>query len=188
VKKCTTCEEEMEATTEFFSVHHVRGDGTKVLSGRCRACQRAYSKAWRLANPERYKAQMKKFHDLNPDYEKERAKERYKNDPRVKERINKYNRAHPEKRRLLDLRVKYNIDPSTLMDKMNNQLGCCALCEKTLVDVNSSKSYHVDHDHDTGVVRGLLCARCNSLVGTVENDPEILKRIEEYLNHYKESN
>ena len=183
MKKCTTCEEEMEATTEFFSVHHVRGDGTKALSGRCRACQRVYSKAWRHANPERYKAQMIRFRERNPNYEKDRARARYRDDPRVKERINLYNKNNPDKRRLQGLRAKYKLDPTILMNKMDSQRGCCALCGKSLVVPGSTKSYHVDHNHDTGEVRGLLCARCNNFIGVIDNNPGILFKVISYLDN-----
>jgi DNA-binding sugar fermentation-stimulating protein len=55
-------------------------------------------------------------------------------------------------------------------DRMfDEQGGCCALCERpgrhTLDDVRQGEKLFVDHCHDTGRVRGLLCAACNTGLG-----------------------
>jgi len=41
---------------------------------------------------------------------------------------------------------------------------------------------HVDHDHITGALRGLLCSACNTGLGFFRDHPELLKRAIEYLN------
>lgn len=50
---------------------------------------------------------------------------------------------------------------------LESQGGHCALCEKTSPGGRAGK-WHVDHDHDTGVVRGLLCCGCNIQLGLYE--------------------
>jgi len=45
---------------------------------------------------------------------------------------------------------------------------------------------HVDHDHDTGMVRGILCYHCNMAIGLLMDDPDIAKKATEYLTKYKE--
>lgn len=52
-------------------------------------------------------------------------------------------------------------DYENLLQKQNN---VCALCKGT----NGKNKLHIDHDHETGAVRGLLCAKCNSLLGLVD--------------------
>jgi hypothetical protein len=42
-------------------------------------------------------------------------------------------------------------------------------------------TFAVDHDHKTGVIRGLICRGCNSLLGTAGDDPALLRRAAEYL-------
>lgn len=39
----------------------------------------------------------------------------------------------------------------------------------------------IDHCHETGRVRGLLCAQCNHAIGNMRDDPDLLKRAAEYL-------
>jgi Autographiviridae endonuclease VII len=69
------------------------------------------------------------------------------------------------------------------------QGGGCAICESKTPQVGSRKykknvrlAFDVDHDHKTGKVRGLLCTRCNRLVGLANDDPTTAKRLVEYLS------
>lgn len=52
----------------------------------------------------------------------------------------------------------------------------CAICGRPFV-----KTPHVDHCHKTKIVRGLLCVRCNFLLGYAHDDPEILTKAIQYL-------
>lgn len=64
-------------------------------------------------------------------------------------------------------------------DKMlEEQHGGCAICH---VAPEPKKPLHVDHDHDTGLVRALLCMRCNVQLGTVE---KFGARAQAYLRTY----
>src|ERR1700722_11033189 len=59
------------------------------------------------------------------------------------------------------------------------QGGCCAICG--LAFERARNGLHVDHDHETGVVRGLLCQRCNNGIGCMNDDPAILRKAIAYL-------
>lgn len=62
------------------------------------------------------------------------------------------------------------------------QGGGCALCGKKPEEQKRySKFLHVDHDHDTGRVRGLLCDRHNLLIEQWGHDPALLRRAAAYL-------
>jgi hypothetical protein len=68
------------------------------------------------------------------------------------------------------------------------QGGACALCGSTTPESGSRKYkrtvrsvFDVDHNHKTGKVRGLLCTRCNRLVGLANDDLTTAKRLVEYL-------
>lgn len=57
------------------------------------------------------------------------------------------------------------------------QGGVCKTCQRP------PKVYrlHVDHDHVTGRVRGILCGRCNWVLGLIKDSPTLLKALQEYL-------
>ena len=60
------------------------------------------------------------------------------------------------------------------------QKGCCAICGRHQSE--DSITFHVDHDHDTVEVRGLLCKNCNNAIGLLRDDVSVLKAAIEYLN------
>lgn len=66
-----------------------------------------------------------------------------------------------------------------------NQCGACALCGKVPGEDpergRNQKCLHVDHDHKTGKIRGLLCSSCNRGLGYFGDDPVVLRRAAEYL-------
>lgn len=81
---------------------------------------------------------------------------------------------------------EYNLKKSTgltleqyqiLLDK---QQGKCAICNQA----SESKRFtrlHVDHNHDNGEIRGLLCSSCNTAIGLLKEDPQVLRNCIEYL-------
>jgi hypothetical protein len=60
------------------------------------------------------------------------------------------------------------------------QNGVCAACFKTC---SIKKNLAVDHDHKTGKVRGLLCQNCNVALGHARENPDVLRRLAEYLTN-----
>jgi hypothetical protein len=83
-----------------------------------------------------------------------------------------------ETRRRRDLRKKYGITPEDWDRMYDDQLGRCAICLVTLAEV---KKICVDHDHETEVVRGLLCSQCNVGIGYLRDSIENLERAIKYL-------
>ena len=66
-----------------------------------------------------------------------------------------------------------------LFEKQNNQCPGC-LCEITPY----TRKSHVDHDHETGEVRGILCMGCNSGLGYLKDDVKRLERLTQYLHSH----
>lgn len=58
------------------------------------------------------------------------------------------------------------------------QGGVCAICRK---ECKSGRELAVDHDHETGAVRSLLCMNCNRAIGWLQDDPDLLMAATEYL-------
>lgn len=59
----------------------------------------------------------------------------------------------------------------------------CAICGKT--DFSGRNDRCIDHDHATGRVRDLLCRNCNSAIGLLGDDPDLIRRAAEYLDHHR---
>jgi len=89
--------------------------------------------------------------------------------------------AHPKhkvRRRANTLLIKYGIDTKQFDAIFESQNKTCAICR----DENKTKrSFHVDHDHKTGRVRGILCYRCNLTIGFAREKISILEGTIAYL-------
>lgn len=81
-----------------------------------------------------------------------------------------YEVAKRERQRQSSLARKYGITVGELIALQESHAGACGLC-------GESGDLQVDHDHKTGRVRGLLCRRCNLLLGHYERDPETFQRL-----------
>ena len=73
---------------------------------------------------------------------------------------------------------KYGIAAAEYNDLLLKQNGRCAICKRLPY---TKKGLVVDHCHQTGVIRGILCSRCNSALGMLDDDPALLERALEYL-------
>ena len=89
----------------------------------------------------------------------------------------------PVKSREYHLRSKYNLTPSDFDEMMVEQDGKCAICRCDAVD-SKNGILHVDHDHKTGEVRGLLCNDCNITLGKFQDDVERFKSAIKYLEKF----
>lgn len=77
---------------------------------------------------------------------------------------------------------RYGITVRELDSIFNSQRGKCVICNYIFTDGD----YDIDHDHETGKVRGLLCHSCNTGIGILQESPALLIRAAEYLTHYNE--
>jgi len=82
------------------------------------------------------------------------------------------------KRRIGTLK-KYDLTPAQYAERYNAQNGNCDICGK------HRKCLAVDHCHVTGVIRALLCLKCNTAIGMLNDDPAILEKAIVYLNLYR---
>ena len=82
----------------------------------------------------------------------------------------------------------YGLSLKEYNELLESQGNCCCICQ-TKVPRGASKKgrFHVDHNHTTGEVRGLLCHDCNTGLGLFKDDPNVLSKAIEYLvtkGHY----
>ena len=83
----------------------------------------------------------------------------------------------PKSRRHYMLMGSYGITEEQYLAMLESQRHTCWICGET----NGKTNLAVDHDHLTGDVRGLLCTRCNTAIGSLRDDPELCRRAAIYL-------
>lgn len=106
-------------------------------------------------------------------------------------RVQAWRKANPEKRAKQAVRESkkeytknkflkyyYGITLEDYNHMFLTQQGCCAICG---VHQSEVSTFHVDHDHLTGEVRGLLCRKCNHLLGNAQDNIETLEAAIRYL-------
>ena len=81
-------------------------------------------------------------------------------------------------RRDYDWQYKYGLSPEQYLELHRKQEGKCAICGKMLPD---SEYLCVDHEKETGKIRGLLCKECNKGLGMFKDNPKNLQKAAEYL-------
>ena len=75
---------------------------------------------------------------------------------------------------------QYGIGFDEYNEMFKEQGGECAICKTHQNELD--KPLYIDHDHDTGDVRGLLCMKCNTALGLLQDDVISLQRAAEYLD------
>src|SRR6266542_3916535 len=160
VKRCKKCAE-VKALAEFYRSRAAR-DGRRP---ECKACTNAIRlKRYRL-NPDREIARVRAWQRANPQ--------------RVKAWAEKNRDKRLKKLREIHLRNKFKLTVEEYDAILHTQDGVCALCE---CPSTPGISLHVDHDHGTGEIRGLLCVRCNNALGLFREDPDLLRRAVRYVS------
>ena len=95
--------------------------------------------------------------------------------------VNNYNNKQidmPRIRKNQHLKRKYNITIEQYEAMLIKQENLCAICRS-----ETDKNWHLDHDHATGKVRGILCGNCNLMLGHSKDNQDILSSAINYLQH-----
>lgn len=128
----------------------------------CSPCAVERVRQWRINNPGR--------------------REKYK--PEHGQRFLRWVRRNKERAFVIQKRHKLNkrfgITIKDYEDMLIKQEGKCAICGELPV----KRRHAVDHDHNTGKVRGLLCWRCNRTIGALNDDPVLIRKAAEYLEQH----
>lgn len=121
----------------------------------------AYSRMWREKNRERNNQYSRDY------YAKRKAEAGF--------RVMKNRSASFAKRK-----AKYGVTRDQYEAMLVTQAGNCAIC-----GVNKGSDLRIDHNHQTGAVRGLLCDSCNNGLGRFKDNPFILQAAIKYLQAQK---
>jgi hypothetical protein len=118
-------------------------------------------------------------------YNKQKAEWRAKNPGKNQAAKQKYRSADPDRLRDNNLRSKYGISLADYNQMLAEQDGVCAICSlpERVKHGKSGKTapLAVDHCHDTGRVRGLLCFSCNVALGKFNDDHTLVNKALNYL-------
>jgi hypothetical protein len=85
------------------------------------------------------------------------------------------------KRQRIRLLATYGLTEEAYDELLSSQDFTCAICQTKSPSGGNKKYFHVDHDHVTGYVRGLLCHRCNCALGLLMEDVDLLVRAVDYM-------
>lgn len=106
----------------------------------------------------------------------------------VKQNKKDYYYRHPDRVRNKELKHKFGITLEEYNQMLLFQLGVCAICSNPETSSGRSgklRPLAVDHDHQTNKNRGLLCSACNSALGLLKDNVELLEKAIKYLMHHK---
>jgi hypothetical protein len=164
MKKCTKCGV-LRPLDEFY-----RASGTRDgLRGDCKTCFQARAKARNELIRKENVARAKKWRADNPERYRE-TQRRMRSTPQGKTR-----------QRAGYLKRKYGITIEQYDELLAAQGGRCAICRR---EPRPDISLHLDHDHESGQLRGVLCFRCNNALGDFDDEVSLLRAAVGYLESY----
>jgi hypothetical protein len=79
------------------------------------------------------------------------------------------------------LKHRYGITPEQYEEMLTRQDGKCAICNSKSPKDKRNRNFHVDHCHETGRIRGILCTKCNHALGRFGDDIAGVERVLKYL-------
>lgn len=120
----------------------------------CKVCAKVKDRERRAQDHEGYKQYLREWREMNREQ---------------------------QKRSMRNWRLKvYGLTPDDYIDMYEQQEGKCLLCGES-GETFGGRRLHIDHDHETGKVRGLLCGLCNAGIGMLKDSPDLLRLAASYI-------
>jgi hypothetical protein len=98
-------------------------------------------------------------------------------DKKRRKKLDRGKRAYQARR--TKIAMTYGLTEDDVRQIMDEQRGCCKICGDSLC--SGFREYSIDHCHDTGKIRGLLCSHCNSGIGYLKDNPLLCRLAANYL-------
>jgi hypothetical protein len=185
-KTCTTCGIEKEVSK--FYTHKECKFG---VNSSCKECEKQRDKTQYQNNKDKKLQSCKEYYNKNRD----KVLLRQKNNPNNRKRNakyfqdhkaelieygRKYKQEHKSEHKNSVLKSKFGITLDQYNKLLELQNSVCAICGKEERVIG--RSLAVDHNHKSGKVRGLLCSNCNTMLGKINDNKQILQSAINYLN------
>lgn len=145
---------------EFSRLNTPSGERLRTY---CKLCECERSKEFRTRYPASVRSSVYAWRTRNREHLRTYGRQYYKD--------------NPEKIRRSNLR-KYDLSLEKFNHIFRGQRSCCGICGSSH---HNGKNWHVDHDHESGVVRGILCHGCNTGLGGFRDSVGFLNSAIEYL-------
>lgn len=178
---------------------HKDPEAAKAYQAAYRAKRREIAKArsaqWREENPGRNAENARRWRSKNPEKAaaKQRAwREANREKVRQKQREWRERTGYNQKRKERGENTKqqlrlYGLTVEDYEQLLRAQGGVCAICASPEPGMKNAARLYVDHCHNTSRVRGLLCRACNTMLGCVRDNPELLRAGASYLERADDS-
>lgn len=157
-KTCSKCKIE-KPVLEFYKWNN-NGNGYYPS---CKSCKDSVRKIHRLKFPEKHLENSRRHY--------------IKNSKKIIKKTTEYAKLHPEIRRKILLKHQYGISEEFYKTMEISQGGKCAICFTT----PENHKLFVDHCHSTKKIRGLLCRKCNAVLGMCDDNISVLENSITYL-------
>jgi hypothetical protein len=158
MKRCSKCGE-LKPLDSFYK----QATGRDGRRADCKDCFAVRARDWYSKNRDHAVERARKWQQDNPE--------------RVRAYRRQRNALNREQVREGHLRRKFGLTLDSYAELLARQGDGCAICGEP----EETSSHHVDHDHYTGEVCGILCVRCNNGLGQFQEDPAILATALSYL-------
>jgi hypothetical protein len=158
-KICNTCG--LEKSIDSFSRHNPIKAGKQYhyIKNQCKECEAFYKREDRRKNPDKYKNFYKQRRS-NPEYVQD-----------CRDRDKKYREKNKEQLTNKRYLREYGI---SLDEAREIYSRGCEVC-------SSKEDLHIDHCHQTGQVRGCLCTKCNTALGLLKDNKQIMSNLIDYI-------
>jgi|688.fasta_scaffold293915_2 hypothetical protein len=162
-KKCSRCQQILSETE--FSPSAASPDG---LYGYCRPCNRNVQKEYAIRRQRDFDAGVLSYPDTKhcPQCKETKPSTAFGKMSRAKDGLQpKCRKCQSANNCSANRTRKFGLSEADMASLIHEQYGRCAICDDVLDVTPRANGFHIDHDHDTGIVRGILCPMCNVGLG-----------------------
>lgn len=156
-KLCSKCRGDLPLS-DFY-----QRSGSKSYHSACKGCERSMTKDWYERNKDKATENVRNWRNKNKSY------------------IKQYREENRQKHYKQEVVRKYGVHTEWFDEQIEIQGNSCKCCKRGFRWGDKQTTPHVDHCHESNEVRGILCNRCNTVLGLCNDDVGLLSELARYL-------